>query len=572
MTGTSRSTKAAHWLPVFLAAIPPVLLVWTVSENVVDVPFADEWALLPLIDAWRAGRLQIADLWAQHNEHRPVVARVVELALAQWTDWDARYAVAGNLILAVVSFALLASLIRRTFARTAPAVTPWLWLAASVLMFSPAHWENWGWGFQLAIFIAMCAVSVAAWGVARYGASRPGMLILLGAASTALLSFSGIGLALFLVLSVAVLLQARARGDAAGLIRATCWSAAGIGIVLVYFAGYQHPPHHPTPLAFLAAPLDFVAYVLTFLGAPLAPEQTWEAGACGAAGLAIFCVAVVAEWRRADAGRQMLAAWVLLAAVVIVVAMITAVARMGFGVHQALSTRYMTVSTPFWIALLVVVTMAVVRASHRGTVSPRAISVVVAGLVLLACPRALKIWSEGHAAIVRHGVKLTRARDCVLSLEVATNNCLASLYPDPNLVRQEAMRLRALALGPFRVASDVRRALATPLTGGGWIDTVSVDAATETIRVSGWAMDPRRQVPPAAVVVVVAGDPIGRATTGGARLDVAARIAPNLAYAGWTLSFPSGRVAPGTHHVQAYALLADGQAALLDGARSFDAR
>ena len=75
------------------------LLLMLFLFNTVAVPIYDAWELVPLLQAREAGTLQVADIWAQHNEHRPVVPRLVMLAMAAATGWDVRWELAMNLLL-----------------------------------------------------------------------------------------------------------------------------------------------------------------------------------------------------------------------------------------------------------------------------------------------------------------------------------------------------------------------------------------------------------------------------------------------------------------------------------------
>ena len=59
------------------------------------VPFADLWAMFPFIERGVQGDVGLADLWAQHNEHRMAMARLQFLI-------DYRYFDGTNIFLFVV--------------------------------------------------------------------------------------------------------------------------------------------------------------------------------------------------------------------------------------------------------------------------------------------------------------------------------------------------------------------------------------------------------------------------------------------------------------------------------------
>ena len=44
-----------------------------------DIPFADEWLVVNLLDKFRAGTLTFWDIFAHHNEHRIVTTKIILL-------------------------------------------------------------------------------------------------------------------------------------------------------------------------------------------------------------------------------------------------------------------------------------------------------------------------------------------------------------------------------------------------------------------------------------------------------------------------------------------------------------
>ena len=71
-----RGLRGLLWLGLLL---PVFLSVNFVVRVAVDVPFWDQWELVPQISRMYAGTLRFADLYLQHNEHRILVPRLVML-------------------------------------------------------------------------------------------------------------------------------------------------------------------------------------------------------------------------------------------------------------------------------------------------------------------------------------------------------------------------------------------------------------------------------------------------------------------------------------------------------------
>src|SRR5262245_62975011 len=96
----SYENEIHSWLAIalLLAFIPLAYLIVMVATYSVDVPFADQWALVPLLEKSYRGTLTLRDLWSQHNEHRLLFPRMIMLVLARLSGWNLRYELAVNIL------------------------------------------------------------------------------------------------------------------------------------------------------------------------------------------------------------------------------------------------------------------------------------------------------------------------------------------------------------------------------------------------------------------------------------------------------------------------------------------
>src|SRR3954469_12330383 len=92
--------RSKSLLLLLIIAVPPIYLTWVVLTQTVDVPFADQWTLVSVLDHFYAGTLSFHDLWSQHNEHRLLFPRLIMLGLAIASGWNTHYEMLTNILLA----------------------------------------------------------------------------------------------------------------------------------------------------------------------------------------------------------------------------------------------------------------------------------------------------------------------------------------------------------------------------------------------------------------------------------------------------------------------------------------
>jgi len=505
-----------------------------------------------------------------------VLPRIVWLAVMRATGWNESAILAGNVVAALGTLALMAWLVVRTVGPVAPALVPWLVLVCSWLTFSLGQWENWTWGLQLSMFLgALCTAA----GVATLARWNGSWRVLAGAGLAAVastLSF-GSGLLLLAVLPAAVLVWPGLRGRVRRAPRAAALALAGAVFAGLYLSGWQYPPRHPSPATSLRDPGVYVEYVLAFVGAGWSLQDAAAAAAWGGVGIGLFLGGTIWLWRARPGWRRTLMPWLVLAAYAALTATVTGIGRAGFGVAQALSPRYVTVATFFWESLAVVLALAATAVLARwDTVGGRVgVGVVTAVVVAGAGASYLRTWQHGTRELALRYDALRLAAECVVHFDSAPEECLRRLHPDPPALRLWAADARRLGVGPF-AAIDERAPLAgyaSVVGAAGYVDAVGVlgTPPTEEIRVAGWAIDPVARRPAQGVLLLVDGRLMGRATPGLRRPDVGRFHGRAVRDSGWELRFGRFRLPPGPHRLEAYAVLAGRRVVRLQRTRQIDA-
>jgi hypothetical protein len=501
---------------------------------------------------------------------------MVMIAVAWATDMNLRYGIASNFIVALGLFATLVLLIRQTVRPLASAQAHWMILAASLIVFSPAHGINWFKVESIMTFISVLAAALTVYALARWGQHSPGPeLAILGAVAGTLSNSAG--LILLGIVPVGLLLAPRHRSGPKHLVSPAVASLVAAVLVSFYFVGFSRSLARANPTYILHHTLSLAHYVLVYIGASLGFHSLWAATLWGAVGMMTFAWCGVWLWRCSPAHRQPLLPWFLLAVYAILRGSMTGVGRLyGHSVKQALSTRYVTYSSLFWVSLIVVGTLAVGHFLSRSTIlrtRKLAALLVAASFVFLGAVSYGKSWTTGMVGIKKRHARFARGGECLLYYERAPDKCLRLIRKSVGAesARRLARLMEKLAIGPF---APSQREWFYPLyvtaaglesERAGRIDQVTARGATasrfrdpDDLILSGWAIDPVTRGLPAAVLIVVDGKLVGRAKSGRRRADVGKALGQGeLLSSGWRFPLGSSMEGHGPHLVEAYALLKD---------------
>jgi hypothetical protein len=420
---------------------PTVILVM-IAHRGVSVPYADQWDLVPKIEKYNAGTLAFSDLFAQHNEHRILVPLTIDLLLAVKTGWDIRAELFVNFAVSCVGAIFLVLLIRN--ARFGRSWTFGLTLLALILYFSPSQSENWLWGWQLEWFLTVTCVLFSAWALSSTRFNRTARFSAAAVATTIATYSLGSG-ALFWAAGLMMLVALRFSRRQIGI-----WVAAAVLALVFYYAGYQNPPEQPSKSLFLHQPLDFARYVLQYLASPLGARGA-SAIAVGAVLIVAFVTSAVYLARRGE--RALLAPWAALGLFAVASAVITGISRLGDGIDQAQSPRYITISTLLVVATCVMVASCVrilleeTALSGRRLFRATLVAGALAGLVLDGTVRA---YDEGIKAVRNFADGQQAARACLHGSPHPSDECLHLTYPNPPTTALARLQyLREHHLGGF---------------------------------------------------------------------------------------------------------------------------
>jgi len=328
-----------------LALVPLAFLIWVVAQYAVDVPFRDQWELVPLLEKTYHGELTFHDLWAQHNEHRLIFPQIIMLLLARLTRWNIHYELAVNIIMALGIFAVFIHQVKITGRKLGIAGLPWAIPAISLIVFSISQYENWLWGWQLQMFLNLLAVAGGIVLLANdtFRWWKFAAAALLGIVAT----YSFANGALFWPIGLMLLfIKTRARERK---VATAGWILIGALTMGTYFYHYQNPENHPSLSLIFKTPVEYAVYVFEYLGTICAQGLGGDGADFSADGdFALFfglAGTVATGWagwtllRKKIADPGALLPYFGLILYSVGSAMITGVGRLGFGTNQALASH-----------------------------------------------------------------------------------------------------------------------------------------------------------------------------------------------------------------------------------------
>ncbi len=346
-------------LYIGLALIPFIALCYKEYRYGMAFPYWDAWHFAFILEKFQAGTLSFADFWAQHNEHRVVFPRLLMFGLARLSGWNVAWELVASMVLGVATFLLCTATALR---KTATAPRPW-WIVPvfSLLIFSWVQMENWAWGWEVNVFLNTFSVVSAAVLLTVAPLNPLRFVLALCAALVTSFCFAN-GLLCWIALAPLIILAPDLVREKK-IIYSLLWIAAGVLVIQLYLLDYHKPEVSPSLGSILQAPIEFISYGLVYIGAPITgmfTQPAWHGYAPpvgfghfipGLLGLAALPVIVWRLYKKGGDYRPYLP-WAGLILYVLGSATITAAGRAGFGLEQAMTSRYMTMTTLYWLGLI----------------------------------------------------------------------------------------------------------------------------------------------------------------------------------------------------------------------------
>ena len=351
-----------------------------------------DWHPLPHWDMWTGYvgfwyRVQGGDIsawWAQHNEHRIILAR-----LFFWTDFRffrgaGKFLIISNVSaltsIAMVQIFALRLRLREGRVQEASSGLALIGSALLCLLFAWMQQSNLTWGFQIQFILASllplsCFLALGAAANARTSVPARTRRWQVVAWALAALSVGTMASGLcvpYLAVGLLVVLRSRRSVVAAFFVLAAA-------ATVLYLTGFnQNADGGGGPLVPLVhQPGQVLVYFLSYLGGPLEHAHGSHAAGVvsGVAYVGAFVLCALRSRGRTHAGVAL--AMVTFVAYVLAGGLMTAAGRLHLGLEYAVSSRYQTPVLVGWSCLLIIVAPRIQRATGgRGVASASALLAV----------------------------------------------------------------------------------------------------------------------------------------------------------------------------------------------------
>jgi hypothetical protein len=424
--------RSTHLILVFfknnsqllIATAPLLALIFFVKKYLVSTPYLDQWEMVNFFIKGDKNQLGLSDFLTYHNEHRLFFPRLIMYGLAQVSGWNIKLELILNIALAVITFCFLFFMVKKALDRK------WLtWAVALIswILFSISQWENWFWGWQMEWFMVVLGVVMTLYLLSSQPFSNRKFFLAILAATLA--SFSlGDGFLIWPLGFLMVLLSESKRK-----IQLAVWGVLGVIETASNMIGQPSPTG--SKLEFLHNLKLFAKYSLAYLGHPLTPGLRSSVIA-GAILVAAFTIFTFLAWR-ASRSVRLIAPWVALGLFGIGSALITASARFIFGPEQAISSRYVTVSS---LLVLSTVVLAFIVVNRSKMLQSRVFAMIFCALLFCLIMRNYVYQIEGMEG---YRLVLLNSSNCVHAAPTPGERCLSDIYSNPKTIWEDAQYLKS---------------------------------------------------------------------------------------------------------------------------------
>jgi hypothetical protein len=437
MKNNLRFSNRWLWLIILL---PPLALAILLLKFSVNVPFWDQWELVPIFRNVRNGHFYLNDFWQLHNEHRLLFPRLVMIGAAVITGWNIRVEILINFLLALGSFGLLISLYFKNKPKLTPFTSLFTAFMFSAIWFSPLQGENWLWGWQIQWFLSVLGIMMVLYALAdTITDTLSWVKVIFMIAGGVIAQFSlGNGIIIW-PLAIVALLYKRTELKKVAVVAGTAIFTTGLS-----FMSYHAPAGTPSRTEVLSHPIAFIKYVLIYIGRPLSSLGKLTP-LIGLLILSLFVLLTVWLFVRYRKRFDACLPWIVLGCYGILSAIVTASSRINLGTAQAYSARYTTISSLVLVGIIAIVVFNLDIIKQLMSCLFRPVMIGAAAVLVLGVGTNA-LWGI-HKMRFQYGY-LSDIRNCTRA-DAPYEVCLLSAYPDQHRVKERLDYLKQIRWGGY---------------------------------------------------------------------------------------------------------------------------
>jgi hypothetical protein len=432
------SLPGRHYFGLFVCSIPIVLLVYLILHSGVNVCILDQFnAIVPLFEKLHSGQLTFADLWERHNEHIIFFPSIIMLALGTLTRYNSIAEMFFTAFLLTLICIMYAAVVQKQFTIKFKNFPIWFFPAA-LLNFSWVQSENMLWGFQISFVLTLTAAVTSLFllyyaGKTARGKSSTLFFILAVTAATIASFSSSMGISIWIAGFIPLCAAGFSRKRTFAL--GSMFFVLGIIVWMVFITGYSTPSGHPSIAYVIDNPLEFIHYLtVCFGGAVIAQTIPAMIAGTGIFLTLIITVAVTIKNKRTNANSF----WLGLLALSLLNMLCIAVGRAGFGVEQALMSRYTTFAIPGIIAIYCMLNdIRFTRTTKMNTLASLVFGVIMVAGTIAAYFNETKQYATNESAYT------------LFTYDQQSDVVLMQLFPDPAEIKRDAQILKTLNYNVF---------------------------------------------------------------------------------------------------------------------------
>jgi hypothetical protein len=370
----SRAVRVTLYPLILLPAALSLLYVYSFGVSVV---YDEAWVMVPLFGKLASGDLSIADLWVQHNEHRMLFPKGVELLLGSITKYDnvAEMYLIQGCFLTTLGILLLA------FKQSIRTMLLFF-IPISFLVFSLRQAGSMLFGFEMHFAFTQTFGVLSLFLLYVSGHSSLKKLAFVAAlGSGTVASFSDAqGLFVWPAGVLQLIISPVEKSTKKAMI--VVWGLIGVGEWVAYFVDYEKPEDLPPLFYVFEHPIVGAQYFVTLLGGSLfSKQQPVFALLSGLLLIGCTIAGLLLAYKDRKLGENSF--WIALFSYASLGLASITLGRAGLGIQGAAAPRYVTISI---LATIGVYAILVKLASEKKSYLTRALLGLLTLTILTSIP------------------------------------------------------------------------------------------------------------------------------------------------------------------------------------------